>query len=82
VVQTLPSVKTQHSAKITALSFRQLLTALCRALPFAKYLELGKDFSVPRVLLSVNAIVTESSTLLSAAFDKDFFAECPTKRTW
>jgi hypothetical protein len=81
VVETLPSVKTQRSAKITVVSFIRLLTALCWALSFAEYLELGKDFSVPRVLLSVNAVVTESSTLLSAALDKDIFAECRIKST-
>jgi hypothetical protein len=53
---------------------------------FAKCLALGKeDFvecvSVSRVLLSVNAIVTESRTLSSAALDKVFFAECSTKST-
>jgi hypothetical protein len=52
-------------------SYRQLLTALCRAPPFAECLALGKDIfveciSVPRVLLSVNTIVTESRTLPSA----------------
>jgi hypothetical protein len=41
-------------------------------------LALDKDFfaeciSVPRVLLSVNAVVTESSTLPSAALGKDSF---------
>jgi hypothetical protein len=36
---------------------------------------------VSRVLLSVNAVVTESKTLLSAAVGKDFFAKCPTKST-
>jgi hypothetical protein len=36
---------------------------------------------VPRVLLSVNAVITESRTLPSAALGKDFFVECPTKST-
>jgi hypothetical protein len=36
---------------------------------------------VPRVLLSVNSIVTESRTLPSAALDKDVFAECPIEST-
>jgi hypothetical protein len=34
---------------------------------------------VPRVLLSVNVVVTESRTLSSTALGKDFFAECPIK---
>jgi hypothetical protein len=47
---------------------------------------LGKDFfaeriSVSRVLLSLNVVITEGRTLPSAALDKDFFAECPTKST-
>jgi hypothetical protein len=37
---------------------------------------------MPRALLSVNAIVTESRTLLSAALDKGVFVKCPTKSTW
>jgi hypothetical protein len=36
---------------------------------------------VPRVLLSVNTLFTESRTLPSAALGKVFFAECPTKST-
>jgi hypothetical protein len=36
---------------------------------------------VPRVLLSVNAVVTESRTLPSAALGKDVFAECPIEST-
>jgi hypothetical protein len=36
---------------------------------------------VPRVLLLVNVVVTESRTLLSAALDKEVFAECPIKNT-
>jgi hypothetical protein len=65
--------------------FRRWLTALCRVLPFTKYLALlGKDvftecFPLPRVLLSVNAVITESRTLLSVTLDKDFFSECLTK---
>jgi hypothetical protein len=34
---------------------------------------------VPRVLLSVNVVVTDSKTLSSATLGKDFFAECPIK---
>jgi hypothetical protein len=36
---------------------------------------------MPSVLLLVNMVVTESRTLPSAALEKDFFAECPTKST-
>jgi hypothetical protein len=36
---------------------------------------------VSRVLRSVNELVIESRTLLSAALDKGFFAECPTKNS-
>jgi hypothetical protein len=36
---------------------------------------------MPRVLHSVNELVTESRTLPSAALGKGFFAECPTKST-
>jgi hypothetical protein len=36
---------------------------------------------VPRVLLSVNTVVTESRTLPSAALGKDFFAECSIEST-
>jgi hypothetical protein len=54
---------------------------------FTECLTLGKEifaecFPVPRVLLSANIVVTESRTLPSAALDKGFFAECPTKNTW
>jgi hypothetical protein len=51
---------------------------------FAECSALGKEvfaerISVPRVLHSVNELVTGSRTLPSAALDKGFFAECPTK---
>jgi hypothetical protein len=74
------------SAKITTVSYRRLLMALCRALPFAECLALGKDFfaeciSVPRVLLSVNVVVTENRSLPSATLGKAVFAECPTEST-
>jgi hypothetical protein len=36
---------------------------------------------MPSVLLSVNMVITESVTLLSAMLDKQFFVECPTKST-
>jgi hypothetical protein len=68
---SLSSANTRRSAKITVISYRRTLTALCRAPPFAECLTLGKDFfteciSMPRVLLSVNTLVTESRTLPSA----------------
>jgi hypothetical protein len=59
-------------------SFRRRLTTLCRALPFSSVWHSTK-ISLPRVLLSVNAVVTESRTLPRAALDKDFFVECPAK---
>jgi hypothetical protein len=75
IKNTLPSVQRWHSAKHALPSFRRM-TLGC--------LVLGKDFfakciSVPRVLLSVKAVVIESSTLPSAAFGKDSCAKCPTK---
>jgi hypothetical protein len=68
---SLTSANTRRSTKITAVSYRWLLTALCRAPPFTECLALGKDFfaeciSMSRVLFSVNALVTESRTLPSA----------------
>jgi hypothetical protein len=83
---SLPSAKAWCSAKITVVSYRRLLTALCRALPFTECSTLGKDFfaeciSMPRVLLSVNEIATKSRTLPSAALGKDFFVECPIEST-
>jgi hypothetical protein len=76
------SANARCSAKITVVSYRRLLTALCRAPPFAECLALGKDFFaecifMPRVLLSVNALVTEGRTLPSVELGKD----CPTKST-
>jgi hypothetical protein len=61
-------------------SFRVPTTA------FAECSALGKDvfaecISVPRVLHSVNELVTESMTLPSAALGKGSFAECSTKST-
>jgi hypothetical protein len=55
------------SAKITTVSYRRLLTAVCRASSFAECLALDKEIfaeciPVSRVLLSANAIVTESRT--------------------
>jgi hypothetical protein len=61
--------------KLTAISYRWLLMALCRASPFADCLTLGKGFfteciPVSRVLLSANTVVTESRTLPSVALGK------------
>jgi hypothetical protein len=82
----LSSVKARRSKKIMVVSYRRLLTALCRAPPFVECLTLDKDFfaewlSVPRVLLSVNKVIIESRTLPSAVVGKDFFTEFPTKNT-
>lgn len=68
---TLLSAKVRHSVKITAVSYRRLLTALYRASLFAECLTLDKYvfaecLSVPSVLFSVNVVVTESRTLPSA----------------
>jgi hypothetical protein len=94
---TLPSVKdgTRHniigrvsglglSVKITVVSYRRMLTSLCRASLFAECLALGKAIfaeclHVPRDPLSVNVVVTESMTLTSTTLDKYFFVECPKK---
>jgi hypothetical protein len=62
---SLPSVKARHSAKITVVSYRRLLTALCRASSFAECLAHSAKLSLPRVLLSVNTVITESRTLSS-----------------
>jgi hypothetical protein len=75
---SLTSARTWLSAKVTIVSSRQRLTALCREPPFAECYALGKEI-VPRVLLSANAVVTERRTLPSATLGKGFFAECPTK---
>jgi hypothetical protein len=85
-----PSANSRRSVKITVVSYRRLLAALCRESLFAECLAVGKDFfveciSLPSVLLSVNVLVTESRSLPSAALGKDFFAdffaECPIKST-
>ena len=72
--------------RLTAVSF---MTAADGPLPstfFAECLTLGKQVfaecgPVPSVLHSVKSLVTESRYLPSAALDKAFFAECPTKGT-
>jgi hypothetical protein len=35
-VDSLPSANARHSVEVTAISYRWLLTALCRALPFTR----------------------------------------------
>jgi hypothetical protein len=70
-VYSLPSAKACRSAKITTISYRRLLTSLCRASPFVECSTLGKAvfaecLPVSRVLFSVNMVVTESRTLQSA----------------
>ena len=77
-VAALPSAKSRLSAKITDVSYRRLLTVLCRAWVFAECLALGKEvfaecLPVPSALLSVNVVVTESGTrqrLLCRVSDK------------
>jgi hypothetical protein len=68
---SLLSGRTWLSAKVTAVSFRRRLTALCRELHFAECFALGKEIfaeciPVPRVLLSSNVVITKSITLPSA----------------
>jgi hypothetical protein len=68
---SLSSANSRRLAKITTVSYIRLLTALCREPLFTECLALGKDLfaeciSVPSVLLSVNALVTESRSLPSA----------------
>jgi hypothetical protein len=80
-VASLPSAKARRSAKITIVSYRHLLMALCRASLFVECLVLGKAvfaecLPVPRVLLSVNMFFTENRNLPIAALDKEVFAEC------
>jgi hypothetical protein len=75
-VASLPSSKARPSAKITTVRYRRLLTGLCRESTFAECLALGKDFfaeclPVPRVLFSVNTVVTESGTSPSEALGKE-----------
>jgi hypothetical protein len=74
--EPLLSARTRLSAKITAVSFTRRLATVCRAPPFAECLILGKEIfaeciPVPRVLLSSNAVITESRTLSSAAIGKE-----------
>jgi hypothetical protein len=85
-VASLSRVKARLSAKVTIIIYRRLLRALSRASPFSECLTLDKAvfaecLPVPRVLLSVKVVVTESVTLPSVALDKEFFAECPTEST-
>jgi hypothetical protein len=65
---SLPGANIRRSVKITTVSYRRLLTALYWAPSFTECLALDKDFfakciSVPRVLFSVNAVITESRSL-------------------
>jgi hypothetical protein len=82
----LPSAKGRRSAKLTTVRYRWLLMAICRVSPFAECLALSKVVFVecrlplPRVLLSVNVVVTESRTLPSAPLGKYFFTKCPRKK--
>jgi hypothetical protein len=85
-VGSLPSAKARHSVKLTAVSYRRLLTALCRASPFTECSALGKAvfaecLPVQRILLSINVVVINSRTLPSVTLGKEFFAKCPTKST-
>jgi hypothetical protein len=66
---SLLSAKARRSVKITAVSYRRLLTALCRAPPFAKCLALGKGF------------FAESPTLGKHGHYRELeFTECPTEK--
>jgi hypothetical protein len=66
-VTSLLSANAWRSAKVTAVSYKQLLTVLCRVSPFTEYVALVfvGCLSMPSVLLSVNVVVTESVTSLS-----------------
>jgi hypothetical protein len=67
---SLSSARTWLSAKITAVSFRRRLTALCRALPFTECLSLDKD------------VFAESPALgKRGRYQEQDFAEYPTKNT-
>jgi hypothetical protein len=72
--------------RLTAVSFRTTADGPLLSAFFAECLTLGKHVfaecgPVPSVLHSVKRLVTESRTLPSAALDKAFFVECPTKGT-
>jgi hypothetical protein len=70
--KALPMTNSRRSAKITAVSYRRLLTTLCRESLFAECI------SVPSVLLSVNMLVTESRSLSSAR--QKAFGKAPSTR--
>jgi hypothetical protein len=90
----LPSVYIGHSAKtlfaecqifdtrqrLTAVSCRRPLTALCRE-PYLPSAWRSAKQSLPSALHSVNKIFTERRTLPRAALGKVDFAECPIKST-
>jgi hypothetical protein len=79
-VASPPSANARRSVKITTVSYRRLLTVLCRASLSVQCLPLGKAvfaecLPVSRVLLSVNMFVTESRNLPSVALSKEVFIE-------
>ena len=72
--------------RLTAVSFGTAVDGPLPRAPFAECQTLGKPFfaecrRVPSVQHSVKSLCAESLTLPSAALDKAFFAECPTKGT-
>jgi hypothetical protein len=76
----LLSAKVWRSAKLTVVSYRRLLTTLCRASCFAESLTLGKggfaeSLSMSSVSLSVNDVVAESLISPRVILDKECFAE-------
>jgi hypothetical protein len=72
--------------RLTAVSFGTAVDGPLPRAPFAECLTLGKtclcrEPPVPSVQHSVKGLFAEFLTLPSAALDKAFFAECPTKGT-
>jgi hypothetical protein len=68
---SLPSVNSRCSAKITTVSYRRLLTVICRASLFDECLALGKDLY----------LCTESPALgKRARYREQDFAECSTRQ--
>jgi hypothetical protein len=72
---SLPSTNSRRSAKITAVSYRRLLTALCRELLFAECLALQ------RFLCRVYFCAKHPTLGKHARYREQVFAECPTKST-
>jgi hypothetical protein len=71
----LPTANVWRSAKLTAVKYRRLFTALCRTSPFVECLTLGKEvvaecLSMPSVLCSINVVVAESVIPPSVALGK------------